>query len=94
MRVGQLNVHQGGTELFVLGDGFLHYFTHIGIQPLFEKLSGQADAQTIQRLGQARRVIRHFDVGAGGILGVETGHGIHQQGGIFGGLRHGAALIQ
>ena len=53
-----------------------------------------AYSQTLERVIQRGRIVFDWLVDAGGILAVQTSHGIGHQRGIFGTLAQGAGLVE
>jgi len=99
LHVGQAHFHHLGTEGLVLLDGGLDGGHHGGVTAFAEELLGQADLEAGQGLGGSRGVqfpgvVLHRAFQAGGILGVEAGHGVEQEAAILGGAGHGAGLVE
>ncbi|MNN24111.1 hypothetical protein D3C81_1375290 [compost metagenome] len=82
------------AELFQLLDAGLDPFGDARVEAGAEVLLRQADAQALQRGVEVGAVVRHRFVDAGGVLGVEAGHALQQQGAVFGGAGQRAALVE
>ena len=55
---------------------------------------GNADPQALDAAFQQLLIIGHGDIDAGGILGIDAGHGLQHDGGVPDRLGHGPGLIQ
>ncbi|MNF33456.1 hypothetical protein D3C84_142710 [compost metagenome] len=94
LHVRQADVLDGGAEFLQLLDHRQHLLADAGIEAAAEVFPGQADTQAVQRLAKRRQIVIDRLLDAGGVLGVETGHGLQHQRAILGGARQGAALIE
>ncbi|MCY1411175.1 hypothetical protein D9M71_265570 [compost metagenome] len=94
LHVRQADFLDHGAELFQLLDALVDQLGDAWVQAGTEVLLRQADAQAFERTVERRAVVGHRFIDAGGVLRVETGHALQQQGAVFGGARHRATLVE
>ena len=94
MHMGERNRLHRGTQLFDFTDGRLNCLMDVRIKPLAKEFFRKADTKSLKAVIKplAIDLLGPFD--AGGVFGVETGHGLKKPGAIFGGFGHRACLIQ
>ena len=83
-----------GAEALVLLDGVLDDGGDAAIQSGPEVFLGQADPESFDIVVERVDIIRHRNVGAGGVALIEAGHLVEDEGGVGGGAGHDAGLVE
>jgi len=87
LHVRQADRLDHGTELLQLFDAVVDQLGDARVEAFAEELRRHADTQALQRTVEVGAEVRYGLVNAGGVLRVETGHALQQDGAIFGSTR-------
>ena len=94
LHVRQADRLDHGAEFFQFLDAVVDQLGDTRVEAFAEELFRHADTQAIQRTIEVGAEVRYGFVNAGGVLRVETGHALQQDGAVFGRASQRAGLVE